>query len=129
RERVPLLQGHSRVHGGALGPLGRAEPNVSDERASLDARMMARAIKEARKGRPSPNPHVGAVVARGETIVAVGHHARAGEDHAEVAALRSAGPSTRGATLYCTLEPCNHFGRTPPCTDAILEAGIARVVI
>ncbi len=99
------------------------------DRASLDARLMARAIKEARKGRPSPNPHVGALVAQGETIVAVGHHARAGEDHAEIAALRSAGPSTRGATLYCTLEPCNHFGRTPPCTDAILEAGIARVVV
>lgn len=95
----------------------------------LDVRMMARAIKEARKGRPSPNPHVGAVVARGEKIVSVGHHARAGEDHAEVAALRNANGETRGATLYCTLEPCNHVGRTPPCTDAILEAGIARVVI
>lgn len=99
------------------------------ELEELDARMMARAIKEARKGRPSPNPHVGAVIARGETIVAVGHHARAGEDHAEVAALKSALGDARGATLYCTLEPCNHFGRTPPCTDAILEAGIARVVI
>lgn len=88
----------------------------------LDVRMMARAIKEARKGRPSPNPHVGAVVARGEKIVSVGHHARAGEDHAEVAALRNANGETRGATLYCTLEPCNHVGRTPPCTDAILAS-------
>lgn len=96
---------------------------------ALDRRMMARALEEARKGRPSPNPHVGAVIAHGERIVAVGHHARAGEDHAEVAALRIAKEDARGATLYCTLEPCNHFGRTPPCTDAIIEAGIARVVV
>ncbi len=91
--------------------------------------MMARALKEARTGRPSPNPHVGAVIANGDAIVSVGHHERAGQDHAEVAALRRAGAEARGATLYCTLEPCNHFGRTPPCTDAILEAGVARVVL
>lgn len=96
---------------------------------ALDARFMARAIKEAKRGRPSPNPHVGAVIAQGEVLVAVGHHARAGEDHAEVAALKQAGDSARGATLYCTLEPCNHFGRTPPCTDAIIGAGVARVVV
>jgi diaminohydroxyphosphoribosylaminopyrimidine deaminase/5-amino-6-(5-phosphoribosylamino)uracil reductase len=91
--------------------------------------MMARALKEARKGRPSPNPHVGAVIAHGERIVGVGHHERAGEDHAEIAALIAAGASARGATLYCTLEPCNHFGRTPPCTEAILASKIARVVV
>lgn len=96
---------------------------------ALDRRMMARALKEGRKGRTSPNPHVGAVVAHDDVIVSVGHHARAGEDHAEVAALKAAGEKARGATLYCTLEPCNHFGRTPPCTDAILEAGIRRVVV
>lgn len=96
---------------------------------ALDARFMARAIKEAKRGRPSPNPHVGAVIAQAERLVAVGHHARAGEDHAEVAALKQAGDSARGATLYCTLEPCNHFGRTPPCTDALIAAGITRVVI
>ncbi len=96
---------------------------------ALDLRMMARALKEGRKGHTSPNPHVGAVIARGETIVAVGHHERAGGDHAEVAALRKAGDAARGATLYCTLEPCNHFGRTPPCTDAILAAGVERIVI
>lgn len=102
---------------------------MSADSDELDRRMMARALEEARKGRPSPNPHVGALVARGETVIAVGHHARAGEDHAEVAALRAAGEQARGATLYCTLEPCNHVGRTPPCTDAILEAGVSRVVI
>lgn len=102
---------------------------MSDALAALDRQMMARAVREARKGRPSPNPHVGAVIAEGDRIVAVGHHARAGLDHAEVAALRVAGERARGATLYCTLEPCNHFGRTPPCTDAIVEAGVRRVVI
>jgi diaminohydroxyphosphoribosylaminopyrimidine deaminase/5-amino-6-(5-phosphoribosylamino)uracil reductase len=96
---------------------------------ALDDAFMARAIEEARKGDPSPNPHVGAVIAHGDRLVAVGHHERAGDAHAEVDAIRTAGAAARGATLYCTLEPCNHFGRTPPCTDAIVEAGIARVVI
>lgn len=94
-----------------------------------DRRFMERALAEARQGRPRPNPHVGAVIARGDEILAVGHHRRAGEDHAEVAAIRAAGTRTSGATLYCTLEPCNHFGRTPPCTDAIVQARLARVVV
>jgi diaminohydroxyphosphoribosylaminopyrimidine deaminase/5-amino-6-(5-phosphoribosylamino)uracil reductase len=94
-----------------------------------DARFMALALAEAAKGRTAPNPHVGAVVASGETLVSVGHHERAGLAHAEVNALANAGSRARGATLYCTLEPCNHHGRTPPCTDAIVAAGIARVVI
>ncbi len=102
---------------------------MSADQSAIDRRMMARALKEARRGRPSPNPHVGAVIARGSEVVSVGHHERAGEDHAEVAALRAAGDAATGATLYCTLEPCNHFGRTPPCTDAILAAGIRRVVV
>lgn len=96
---------------------------------SHDEALMARAIAEARRGRPSPNPHVGAVVATPEgEIVSVGHHERAGQAHAEVAALRAA-TRTKGMTLYVTMEPCNHHGRTPPCTEAILEAGIARVVV
>jgi diaminohydroxyphosphoribosylaminopyrimidine deaminase/5-amino-6-(5-phosphoribosylamino)uracil reductase len=96
--------------------------------SELDLAMMARALREARKGRPSPNPHVGAVVARGATIVSVGHHDRCGGPHAEVVALGRAGGRARGATLYVTLEPCNHHGRTGPCTEAIIAAGIARVV-
>lgn len=95
----------------------------------LDTQMMARAIELARQGDPSPNPHVGALVADGETILAEGYHEAAGRDHAEVAALRKAGEAARGKTLYVTLEPCNHQGRTPPCVDAILAAGIRRVVI
>src|SRR5258708_5243621 len=90
---------------------------------------MALALAEAERGHTAPNPRVGAAIATGEQLVALGHHERAGLAHAEVAALTSAGTGARGATLYCTLEPCNHHGRTPPCTDAILAAGIARVVI
>jgi diaminohydroxyphosphoribosylaminopyrimidine deaminase/5-amino-6-(5-phosphoribosylamino)uracil reductase len=97
--------------------------------ASLDEQMMDLALEVGRRGHPAPNPHVGAVIAAGSEVIAVGHHERAGEDHAEVVALRVAGERARGATLYCTLEPCNHHGRTPPCTDAILSAGIRRVVI
>jgi diaminohydroxyphosphoribosylaminopyrimidine deaminase/5-amino-6-(5-phosphoribosylamino)uracil reductase len=96
----------------------------------LDLAMMRRALDEARRAVPSPNPPVGAVVvsAAGELIAAACHE-RAGEAHAEVAALEQAGEAARGATLYVTLEPCNHQGRTPPCVDTILNAGIARVVV
>jgi diaminohydroxyphosphoribosylaminopyrimidine deaminase/5-amino-6-(5-phosphoribosylamino)uracil reductase len=97
--------------------------------ADLDAKMMGRALSEARFGRPSPNPNVGAVVAKGDQIVAVGHHERAGAEHAEVVALRAAAEKSSGATLYVTLEPCNHQGRTAPCTDAIVKSGVTRVVV
>jgi diaminohydroxyphosphoribosylaminopyrimidine deaminase/5-amino-6-(5-phosphoribosylamino)uracil reductase len=81
------------------------------------------------RGRTSPNPVVGAVVvSRDDVVVGWGHHERAGEAHAEVHALDMAGAHARGSTLYCTLEPCCHRGRTGPCVDRILEAGIARVV-
>jgi diaminohydroxyphosphoribosylaminopyrimidine deaminase/5-amino-6-(5-phosphoribosylamino)uracil reductase len=89
---------------------------------------MAMALELGAKGSPSPNPHVGAVVVSGERAVGSGHHERAGEEHAELVALRQAGDQAKGATLYVTLEPCNHVGRTPPCTDAIVGAGVARVV-
>jgi diaminohydroxyphosphoribosylaminopyrimidine deaminase/5-amino-6-(5-phosphoribosylamino)uracil reductase len=95
-----------------------------------DERYMRLALRLARKGlgRTSPNPMVGAVVVKGKTIVGRGYHHRAGEPHAEILALRQAGTKARGATLYLNLEPCDHVGRTPPCTRAILKAGVARVV-
>ncbi len=98
--------------------------------ADPDRRFMRRALRLARRGlgRSSPNPAVGAVVVRQGQVVGQGYHARAGTPHAEVHALAAAGELARGATLYVTLEPCHHQGRTPPCTRAILEAGIARVV-
>jgi diaminohydroxyphosphoribosylaminopyrimidine deaminase/5-amino-6-(5-phosphoribosylamino)uracil reductase len=94
-----------------------------------DERWMDVALEQGLEGTPSPNPHVGAVVVRDGEIVGKGYHERAGEDHAELVAMRQAGPRSRGATLYVTLEPCNHTGRTPPCTESIVSAGIARVVV
>ncbi len=94
-----------------------------------DLRWMDRAVNEGRQGRPSPNPHVGAVIVREDRLISSGHHPRFGEEHAELMALRSAGAEARGATLYVTLEPCNHHGKTPPCCDVILESGVRRVVI
>ena len=91
---------------------------------------MRRALAEAARGLGSvePNPMVGAVVARGVEVVGVGHHARFGGPHAEVVALAAAGDRARGATVYVTLEPCRHVGKTPPCADALIAAGVARVV-
>lgn len=80
-------------------------------------------------GRTSPNPMVGAVVARGGNVIATGYHRRAGTDHAEIVALKRAGARAEGATLYLNLEPCSHFGRTPPCADAVIRAGVKRVVV
>jgi diaminohydroxyphosphoribosylaminopyrimidine deaminase/5-amino-6-(5-phosphoribosylamino)uracil reductase len=94
----------------------------------IDPRPMALALRLARRARPSPNPPVGAVVVRDGRVVGRGFHAAAGGPHAEVVALRDAGAAARGADLYVTLEPCNHHGRTPPCTEAILRAGVRRVV-
>jgi len=90
---------------------------------------MQLAIAEARRalGRSSPNPAVGAVVVREGRVVGSGHTQPPGDAHAEVMALRHAGDAARGATVYCTLEPCAHFGRTPPCTDALIAAGVAAV--
>lgn len=96
---------------------------------SDDERWMDVALVHGRSGTPSPNPHVGAVVVANGELVSVGHHERAGAEHAEAVALRTAGVRAAGATLYVTLEPCNHHGRTPPCTDAIVSSKIARVVI
>jgi diaminohydroxyphosphoribosylaminopyrimidine deaminase/5-amino-6-(5-phosphoribosylamino)uracil reductase len=92
---------------------------------------MLEALSEAERGRgrTHPNPIVGALVVSGGRVIARGHHERAGGPHAEVVALEKAGARARGADLYVTLEPCNHQGRTPPCTDAILASGVRRVVV
>ena len=97
----------------------------------LDSEYMALALRLAEQGlySTSPNPRVGCVLVRDETIVGTGWHQRAGEAHAEVLALRAAGAAAQGATAYVTLEPCSHFGRTPPCADALIVAGVARLVI
>jgi diaminohydroxyphosphoribosylaminopyrimidine deaminase/5-amino-6-(5-phosphoribosylamino)uracil reductase len=100
------------------------------EWSELDQQMMQRALALAEKGRwtTSPNPNVGCVIAQADTIVGEGYHHQAGQPHAEVFALREAGERAKGATAYVTLEPCSHFGRTPPCANALIESGIVRVV-
>jgi diaminohydroxyphosphoribosylaminopyrimidine deaminase/5-amino-6-(5-phosphoribosylamino)uracil reductase len=102
------------------------EPMVAQDRV-----LMARALELAARGlyTTDPNPRVGCVIARGGRAIGEGWHARAGEPHAEALALRAAGPDdARGSTVYVTLEPCSHTGRTPPCADALIAAGVARVV-
>jgi len=101
-----------------------------DTFSDFDRTAMQRALALAARGLATtdPNPRVGCVIARGERIVGEGWHERAGEAHAEVAALRAAGPQAAGATVYVTLEPCSHQGRTAPCTLALTGARVARVV-
>jgi diaminohydroxyphosphoribosylaminopyrimidine deaminase / 5-amino-6-(5-phosphoribosylamino)uracil reductase len=98
---------------------------------SQDKKMMERCLQLARQaiGRTSPNPMVGAVVVREGKIVGEGFHPKAGQPHAEVFALQASGEAARGATIYVNLEPCNHHGRTPPCTEALIAAGVAKVVV
>ncbi|HLI96785.1 MAG TPA: bifunctional diaminohydroxyphosphoribosylaminopyrimidine deaminase/5-amino-6-(5-phosphoribosylamino)uracil reductase RibD [Candidatus Baltobacteraceae bacterium] len=98
---------------------------------ALDRLFLERANELAKRGtgNTAPNPAVGAVVVRDGRIVGEGYHHRAGEAHAEVHAMQAAGERAQGATLYLSLEPCNHFGRTPPCSHSIVQVGIARVVI
>lgn len=97
----------------------------------MDQYFMTKALALAARGRgrTSPNPMVGAVIVKDGKIIGAGYHAKAGTPHAEIHALRQAGSEAKGATLYVTLEPCCHFGRTPPCTEAIIAAGLARVVV
>ncbi|MEN8200741.1 MAG: bifunctional diaminohydroxyphosphoribosylaminopyrimidine deaminase/5-amino-6-(5-phosphoribosylamino)uracil reductase RibD, partial [Thermodesulfobacteriota bacterium] len=106
-----------------MNPEGKHSPD--------DIRFMRLALEEAKKGvgRTSPNPCVGAVIVRDGMVISRGYHKKAGTPHAEVHALRKAGDKSRGATLYVTLEPCNHTGRTPPCSHAVAAAGIERVVV
>ena len=97
----------------------------------LDLRFMKMALAEARKaeGKTSPNPLVGAVIVRNGKVISKGYHKKAGSAHAEIDALEKIGFKAKGCTLYVTLEPCNHYGRTPPCTTAIVGSGISRVVV
>lgn len=97
----------------------------------FDRAMMRRCLELARQalGRTAPNPMVGSVIVQGTEVVGEGFHPGAGQPHAEVFALRAAGDRARGATAYVSLEPCNHYGRTPPCSKALVEAGVAKVVI
>ncbi len=98
--------------------------------SAVDHSMMARALQLAERGlwTTTPNPRVGCVLVRDGWLVGEGWHEKAGEPHAEVHALRNAGPRARGATAYVTLEPCSHYGRTPPCAEALIAAGVSRVV-
>jgi diaminohydroxyphosphoribosylaminopyrimidine deaminase/5-amino-6-(5-phosphoribosylamino)uracil reductase len=99
--------------------------------STLDEQYMRQALGLVRRGlgRVSPNPMVGAVIVKGGRVIARGYHRRFGGDHAEVDALKHAKEDVAGATLYVTLEPCRHWGKTPPCTDAIIKARIGRVVV
>ena len=105
------------------------EPCSSPLSQVEEAGFMRLALRLAAKGRTSPNPRVGAVVVQRGEVVGRGYHPQAGEPHAEVFALRDAGEAAKRADLYVTLEPCSHYGRTPPCCDAVIRAGIARVYV
>ncbi|MDP2969167.1 MAG: bifunctional diaminohydroxyphosphoribosylaminopyrimidine deaminase/5-amino-6-(5-phosphoribosylamino)uracil reductase RibD, partial [Deltaproteobacteria bacterium] len=96
-----------------------------------DEHWMKRALRlaERGRGRTSPNPMVGAVLVKDGKVVGEGYHVRSGEAHAEIVALRKAGDEARGSVLYINLEPCTHYGKTPPCAPALIEAGVKRAVV
>lgn len=97
----------------------------------IDEIYLSKAFQLARKGRftTMPNPNVGCIIVKDNNIVGEGYHVQAGLDHAEINALRAAGDLAKGSTVYVTLEPCSHYGRTPPCTDALIKSGIKRIVV
>ncbi len=99
--------------------------------SSADHACMSQALQLAEKGlfSTTPNPRVGCIIVRDDQIVGRGWHERAGQAHAEINALKQAGTAAENATVYVTLEPCSHHGRTPPCVDALIHAGVANVVI
>ena len=104
--------------------------SVANRFSVADHAHMARALQLAAKGlyTTTPNPRVGCVIVKDGHVVGEGWHQRAGTPHAEIHALKAAGDAARGATAYVTLEPCSHHGRTPPCAEALVQAGVARVV-
>ncbi|HEX5515923.1 MAG TPA: bifunctional diaminohydroxyphosphoribosylaminopyrimidine deaminase/5-amino-6-(5-phosphoribosylamino)uracil reductase RibD [Gammaproteobacteria bacterium] len=113
-----------------LSQLADRQPGTSPGFSADDHRFMARALQLAERGlwTTRPNPRVGCVIVRDGAVVGEGAHLRAGEGHAEVLALAAAGAAAQGATAYVTLEPCSHHGRTPPCAEALVAAGVTRVV-
>lgn len=110
---------------------GHSLPRLLMPFTETDTHYMTLALKLARRGEGfvEPNPMVGCVIVKNEAVIGKGYHRRFGGPHAEIEALRACRKKPGGATLYCTLEPCSHFGKTPPCANAIIQAGIARVVI
>lgn len=114
----------------ATHPSRVAEQSANNMVTPDDSQWMAQALQLAERGlyTTSPNPRVGCVLVKDGRLIGSGWHERAGEPHAEVHALREAGAAARGATAYVTLEPCSHHGRTPPCADALVAAGVSRVV-
>lgn len=121
---IPLS---STAKAGIEGPM----PASNSQNREFDREMMGRCLELARRalGRTAPNPLVGCVITRDGKVVGEGFHPGAGHPHGEVFALRDAGELARGATLYVNLEPCNHYGRTPPCTPAAIAAGVSKVVV
>src|ERR1051325_9194732 len=105
-----------------------AQKSSSSGGADEHYMRMTLALAEKAAGRTSPNPMVGAVLVRGGKVIATGYHRKAGGPHAEIEALRRASVKARGAQLYLNLEPCSHYGRTPPCADAVIAAGVKAVV-
>ena len=104
--------------------------NYQQSQKDFDGRMMHRCLELARRaaGRTSPNPLVGSVIVKNGQIIGEGFHPGVGQPHAEIFALREAGEEAQGATVYVNLEPCNHYGRTPPCSEALIEAKVAKVI-
>jgi len=122
--------GEDRFSSYAVNPAPQAR-DFFVHQLSKDEKYMSEAVRQAVKGigRTSPNPAVGCVIVKGDKVIARSYHHRAGMAHAEPLALARAGRAAAGATMYVTLEPCNFFGRTPPCTKAIIESGIKKVIV
>ncbi len=113
------------------GGYSQNNDHIGHQGSEFDRAMMQKCLELARQalGKTAPNPMVGAVVVKDGQIIGTGFHPGAGQPHAEVFALREAGEQAKGATIYVSLEPCNHYGRTPPCSEALVQAGVAKVVV